>query len=239
MKKIGAIGGLAAAIALMLGAGPAQAAIITTGINANNGASSTDLLQTHLSSAVLSGSWNEGVASPYGGGLLDNATPLYNGTAVLSHIYNPDAYGTSTEYLLTGNNNRSVVTFTLDTSGANALGYAITQIDFFHGWSDNGRDAMNFKIQYSTVSAPGTFLDYGTSTYFDPSSNYGISRITDGTGTIATGVAAVRLSTPSVKNNWGGISEIDVIGTVIPEPASLGMLGAAAAAMLLRRRFRG
>jgi len=222
------------ALAIVAMASSANAAIITTGINGTNDASSTDLLQTHLSSAELSGLWNEGVASPYGSGLNDTAAPLFNGAALVASQYNPDTNGTAQDWLIIGNNNRSVVTFILDTV-ANPLGYTISQIDFFHGWADNGRDAMDFKIQYSMVGAPGTFLDYGTSTYFDPASNYGISRITDSTGTIATGVAALRFSAPTVKNNWGGISEIDVFGVAIPEPSSA-LLGSLGMLALLRRR---
>jgi hypothetical protein len=63
-------------------------------------------------------------------------------------------------------------------------------------------------------------------------------RITDSTGVLATNVAAVRFTfdqPAAPEAGYTGYTEIDVFGTAVPEPASLGLAGVAAIGLLTRR----
>ena len=126
------------------------------------------------------------------------------------------------------------MTFSLDT-GASPQGYNLTGIDFYHGWGDDGRDGFRFTIEYSTVG-DANFTTYGSTDTFDPAANYGRTGVTDSTGMIASNVDQIRITPFSIENGYGGLAEIDVIGTAVPEPSSLALLGLGGLAMLRRRR---
>jgi hypothetical protein len=146
------------------------------------------------------------------------------------------------------NNNRSTVaiqngatvTYSLDTS-VNTLGYRITSISTYAGWQDNGRDNQNYTVSYSTVASPTTFLPITTVNYnpggtLSPSNDF--VQLTDTTGALATNVKAIQFSFASEENGYAGYREFDVAGTAVsvPEPGSAGLLCAAAAGVLARRR---
>ena len=234
----------AAVAVMMVAVASAQASIITAGINATVAASSTDLLQTNLlGTPVLTGDWMVGGPQDYSAGtgapgcFYDGVACYANTYPMYKAAYQPASYHTTFSDVSSG----STITFTLNTSLATA-GFDITQIDVYHGWADNGRSGMDFKIEYATVANLNTFVNYGTSTYFHPASDYGASRITDSTGTIATGVAKIRITPLNIDNGWGGVSEMDVFGAAaIPEPSTLSLVGMASLgglALLRRRRLR-
>ena len=196
--------------------------------NGNSSAVATDLLQTNLDSVTDTGFGPVGGFDPIG-----SEPVVRNGTATGTGGYTDD--NTATVVVANGES----VTYTLDTS-ANTAGYQIDQIDIFHGWCDDGRDDItDIDVAYSTVTAPGTFYDIllgGSSG--DYAANYGrTSVVPTGANTfLATNVAAVKLTFDGIQNGYGGVSEIDVIGSPVPEPTTLAL--AAVGLLGLRRRRR-
>lgn len=212
-------------------AGPFQIVPDVVVNNGNSSASNTDLLQSHLASVVNSGVGVTSGDGPQGGEpvLHDGSTPSNNSTGYATS-------STETTRISDGN----VLTYYLDTSSNE--GFAIERIDIFHGWRDNGRDALNdFDVHFEFMSNPGTFvkiLDAGASG--DYAANYGSVSVVAGgpLEDIARFVSAVRITFNDIKNGYGGFGEIDVIGSAIPTPAALpaglALLGLAA----MRRRGR-
>ena len=114
-----------------------------------------------------------------------------------------------------------------------ALGgpHNLSSIVVYGGWNDAGRDAQHYDLLTSTDGA-----------FFNPLSSIDINPGIQGTDTtpvsnrvaftenalpnLATGVTHIRLNFLAVENGYTGYTEIDVFGTLIPEPASAALLGA-------------
>lgn len=188
--------------------------------------SNTDLFQTNITNAsTTSGSLRFGTTS---------AT-------------NDGAFGTS------GNNANissytgwfpgSTFTFQLNTA-ASPTGYTITQLDSYTGW-DSGRDGQEYTVSYSTVANPNTFTPLTTIPQYNPpgSGNDFATRvsITDQTGVLATGVAAVQYTFTSFENEGTMYREFDGIGfgTPAPEPAAGGLVAVAGLMVAGFRRRSG
>jgi hypothetical protein len=133
----------------------------------------------------------------------------------------PDPIGnttTSSNYVSCGRNGGTQLVYTLPTPGT--YGYDLTNITVYGGWADNGRDALEFTVWYSTVADPThfkplTFVNYNPSV---PGNTPTANRVTfaDSTGSfIAPNVAAVMFDflTPWGENNYGGVAGITVEGS--------------------------
>jgi len=126
------------------------------------------------------------------------------------------------------------------TSLTYVLGSAknIGTITIYGGWQDSGRDQQSYSVLYSTAAAPTVFLPL-TTVDFNPGATTHPQltkvTITDTTGTLANGVAALQFNFNATENGYSGYSEIDVFAAV-PEPGSLAMLGLAVLGAVARRR---
>jgi hypothetical protein len=114
--------------------------------------------------------------------------------------------------------NPTIVTFQFDLTRG-AAGYDITNITSIAAY-DSGRMYINqnFDVYVSYVSSPSTFVLLDSVSYSPLSSNllgYGSSQVTltDSTGTLATGVAAIQFQFKSNGANGQIIGEMDVFGT--------------------------
>ncbi len=124
---------------------------------------------------------------------------------------------------------------------ANPLGYKLTSIRSIYGWNSSAfYSDQRYVVDIAMVGSPTTFTQladvdyrpfgYNTNEDGSPAPNSSQLTLTDSTGTLATGVAAVRFT---FLNNRGGyadqydgqvIREIDVSGSPIPEPNTIMIL---------------
>ncbi len=133
-------------------------------------------------------------------------------------------------------------TFVVYNLGANALGYSLSQISVYGGWSDSTRDEQRFTVSYATVGS-AAFTNLYTVVY-NPSNSSGQSAtsvtLTENTlPYLVTGVDRVRFDfSPLAENGYVGVAEIDIIGvpTVVPEPGTVALGGLGIVALLARRR---
>ena len=128
---------------------PAFAATLTT-TDGDVACSNTDLLQTQFESftGTLSG--------PYGQPTGGTEPLLRDGVALTSSQYasQPSVWSA----------NGNVWTYTLDTT-VNTAGHDISEVNVYHGHNDAGRDGQAFKVGYSKVATPDTYVtlyDMGT-----------------------------------------------------------------------------
>ncbi|HEV2329883.1 MAG TPA: fibronectin type III domain-containing protein [Verrucomicrobiae bacterium] len=145
-----------------------------------------------------------------GGSLTINSVPGANGGNT-----------TSTNYLTCGNDGSGqTLIYTLSST---IYGSTITNITVYGGWQDNGRDAQNYVVYYSTASNPKNFIPL-TSVNYTPSGLPGytpsatrvtISPTVSG-GVLASNVGAVAFIWPAnlpSENGDCGYAQISVLGT--------------------------
>lgn len=192
--------------------------------------SNTDLLQTSLSSATSTGTF---YISPVNLGVLTDGVFAAG-------------YGDSSVMVLPGS---ATITFALNLT-THANGYSLTGIRTYASWGDRGRDGQAYAVQYSTVSAPSTFVALATVSAFDVPddvADFGddstMVQLTSVSGTFVSNVAALRFVFSGYENGGTGFSEFDVFGvaTAVPETSSCTAIAGALAlgATLLIRRRRG
>lgn len=130
----------------------------------------------------------------------------------------------------------SSVTYALDV-GANPLGYTLTEINTFGAW-DDGRDAQNIDILYSTISNPTNFLSLAALSFDPVPGTFSRINVSPGNGDsfIATDVHSIRFAFGTQENDGGGYREFDVIGQAIPEPSAVLLFGASALALVANRK---
>src|ERR1022692_3868819 len=120
---------------------------------------------------------------------------------------------------LCGSSGGTLVVYTM-TNGSPAFGYNITNISVYGSWQDNGRDAQDYTISYSTVSAPATFTVL-RSVHYQPAVGGGIGSATrvvidDASGgLIANNVYQLQFDflSPGAENNAAGYHTITVEGS--------------------------
>lgn len=216
-----------AALVMFYLVGPTQAALVITTDNQHGSAGvypftptwtqATDSLIAGLAPSSASGNFandltNRNVNTLTAGGSLAISTLPGNA--------GPDPIGnttTSSNYVSCGRSGGTQLVYTLPSPGT--YGYNLTNITVFGGWADNGRDAVEFTVWYSTVANPTQFKPLAFVNY-NPSVAGGTptaNRVmfTDSAGSfIAPNVAAIMFDflTPWGENNWGGVAAITVEG---------------------------
>jgi hypothetical protein len=120
--------------------------------------------------------------------------------------------------------------------------YNLSSIVIYGGWNDAGRDAQHYDVLTSTngvAFTPLTSIDVNPGvqgTDITPVSNR-VAFTENALPNLATGVTHIRLNFLAVENGYTGYSEIDVFGTLVPEPASVALLsGGLVTVFVLRRR---
>ena len=118
------------------------------------------------------------------------------------------------------------VTYSL---GGNPLGYNVSSIDVYGGWTGEGRQTQGYHVLYSTAANPSTYLPLAERSAFGPggAGKIGIKTTIseDSLPFLATAVANLRFDFDvAVPNGWSGYAEIDVFGAPVPEPGSAGSL---------------
>lgn len=206
---------------------PAHAAIIvtnTTQIDTGFTVSNTDLLQTNLGSAVYSGNFQRegevGVAAltdgVYGGqGNQGNGGHAATADGSNSALYNFDS--------------------------GNGAGYNISSITSYSGW-DAYRGGQSYNVSYASIADPltFTFLAHVFNNANGTANTNTRAEITESNGFLATNVVSLRFDFGGdLQYGYAGYRQIDVVGTVVPEPASVALLGLGFAGLVaVRRRKR-
>lgn len=118
--------------------------------------------------------------------------------------------------------------------------FNLTEAVVYGGWNDGGRDQTFFGFDVSTdggVNFTQLIAPVANESGTTPISHR-IRIFDDAAAYIATGVTHVRLDPGSVENGYTGYTEVDVFGELVPEPASLFLLGVASLAVVgsLRQR---
>ena len=119
----------------------------------------------------------------------------------------------------------------------NTLGYTLTNLSTYAGWNA-GRDGQEYTVSYSTVGAPGTFTTLTTIPQFNPTGvpfadAHTLVSLTDSTGVLATGVAAVRYTFTGFENGGTAYREFDAFGSPTTGPGNPGVPDAGSTAALL------
>lgn len=209
---------------ILIGAGTGQAAII------ENAVSTFDENAANASLPAVSGAYEGDVSAT---DLIDKSQSTYLSESVTSAQYGAanlnDGVGggdsTADDTIFNTSQLPATATFHLDTS-INALGYDITGVTTVAGWKKNGADLANqhYELLISLVGSDD-FISLSTISYVpftaDQGYNTGATKVelTDDTGTIATGVDAVRFVFEYTGESWNSAfdgsvyQEVDVVGT--------------------------
>lgn len=190
-----------------------------------NGIIAAPANQTGLGGAVLKPTWTLDVGSLIAGtapstlGSGNFGLETSGGVSVLTDNSAGTSGGGNLGFATggTGGGSGTAVTYTLAGS---ASGYDISKIIVHAGWGDSGRDGQGYRIYYSTVANPTTFIPLRTNSY-NPTIAGGVPSadrvtLTAASGVMAQSVAQVRLEFLNVENGWSGYSEIAVFGTPTP-----------------------
>lgn len=121
--------------------------------------------------------------------------------------------------------------------------YDLSSIVVYGGWPDGGRDRQHYDVLTSTDG-----------TNFSPLGSIDVNPGIQGTDTgpistrvaftedtlpkLATGVSHLRINFLDTENGWSGYTEVDVFGMVVPEPASVVLLGAGLLGVFVMRLRR-
>lgn len=229
----------AAALIGLLGAS-AQASVVSTATTGSDDTYSGYTLEAN--DLVLAGASSlSNVSSSY-------TPPSTQGNLVMVNDGTFNSYADNLSFYT--NTNIVTLTFALNTT-SDPAGYNIFSIQSIAGYKSEAASGQDFKVYYSTVALPSTFVQISnpstTAGDFTVGANsYGQSFYTSqivindsNNAALATGVADVELVYNAPGVDYTDVREVDLSGTPIgtPEPASasllvLGMLP------FLRRRSR-
>ncbi|HET6251465.1 MAG TPA: PEP-CTERM sorting domain-containing protein [Tepidisphaeraceae bacterium] len=198
--------------------------------------SGTDLVNQGQS--TLSGSATYSGFTTYAG---SSPTVLNDGTAGTGAV-------NAAESAVTTQGTDWVLTYNLNTA-ANPSGFKLTEIDTVSWWNSDYVN-QSYTLAYSTIDNPASFTNILGN--FSLSATAGQSNVaqvalkialTDSTGTLATGVAGLQFTFHPIANgtygdHQGGYREVDVFGSAVPEPGSLGLLALGGMMLIRRRRNR-
>lgn len=174
---------------------------------------------------------------------------------------NSGTTGAHTSFVVAGGGRPSAAAFSTQSYGTSVTWTlpapaSLSQIAVYGGWNDSGRDQQLYTVSITTT-ANATFTNLslaaatatggatlsGNTVSYNPT---GVGSVQDANRTIisdttgallAANVTAIRIDFPTtVENGYTGYAEIAAVGTLVPEPASLGLLGLAAATGLACRR---
>lgn len=224
----------------------ASAALVQTNVSTTNQTTydgnilATDVIRN--GSTSLSNVTTTGSVSTYGGNVapFNNFDHLTDGGA--STKINSDDISKNTYFDGTSLGTNPTITFTFNTT-ANPDGFTLTSINTISGWADSPRFSnQRYTVSLAWVGAPSTFSVLRDVTYspFSATGNANSSQVTltDDTGSLATGVSAIRFAFLSSGADQL-FREIDVVGVAsVPEPSSitLGLVGAFSLLAYRRRR---
>ena len=203
----------------------------------------TNDLINNGSSALSGAPVTTGAVATYGGDVppsnnFDHLTDGGASSKVTNNDLSKDAYFDGGAFAT-----NPTITYKFNTA-ANPLGFTLTQIRSIAGWADTTSFSnQKYTVSISLVGSPTVFTQLASVNYAPFTGNGGTPNssqvtLTDGTGSLASGVAAVQFA---ILNNGGSgqvFREIDVAGapTAAPEPTSLGLLGVGGLLVLRRRR---
>ncbi|WP_165230645.1 right-handed parallel beta-helix repeat-containing protein [Aquisphaera insulae] len=179
--------------------------LTTAGSDSGFPVSSSDLLQTNLSSSSVTGN----IGDEEGLNTAADITALSNGQFGPAAPVNPP--GPNPEVVLI--HDGVEITYNLDT-GMHPLGYDLTNINTYAGWGDSGRSQQDYTIYYSTVTDPDTFLELDAvfAPSYDGRPSDTAAFLSGSSGILASNVASIRFSFPSTQNGYVGYRELDVLG---------------------------
>lgn len=223
-------GGMATA-----GAAVVQNNFFVTGSGTSPGTpiTSSDLLQTQLSSASRTGSPGFGDTYFYreDSGYTVDLARLSNGAF-------GDSGGDPDSSVLPNN---TTITFAFNLA-SNPHGYSLSSIRTYAGW-DSGRDGQRYTVEYSTVSAPSTFTSLYSIAQFNPEVDDDVAtmvQLTSNSGFLAQNVAQIRFIFNGFENGGTAYREFDIGGLgSVPEPSAYAVtsgLALIAFGVLSRRR---
>ena len=109
------------------------------------------------------------------------------------------------------------ITYYLQTNSS-PLGFEVTNIQVYGGWTDAGRRNQDYQVYYSTLSEPTNYISLGTVDYVpaDPSGAPIATRtiLLPAAGVLAHNVISVQINwSPFDLNGYSGYSEIAIYGT--------------------------